>query len=191
MSDDVRSITPEEEEAVLAGLSDRTKLIVAGWVYRNLYDGWRDGGRTYRALLADLGFPSDELTDGEHAYRYLLNTAMEINNALPAYPPPPEHTYPVTELDLRELRRLDEAATPPPWRSMREGRDHWSGDNFIMIGEGDSLGDDLYLHRSTDDGPVPASIEDQDLVAAARTLLGPLLDEVDRLRGIVAGGQSS
>ena len=84
----VRPITEEEEQAVLAGLSDRTKLIVAGWVFRTLYHGWLGGGRTYRGLLEDLGFPSDELTDGEHAYRYLLNTALEVNNLLPDRPAP-------------------------------------------------------------------------------------------------------
>ena len=79
--------------------------------------------------------------------------------------------------DLRRLRQLDEAATPPPWRSMIEGRDHWSGDNFIMIGEGEERGEDLYLRRDQ----LPASDADQDFVAASRNLIGPLLDEVERL----------
>lgn len=82
MQEGVRSITEEEEQAVLAGLSDRTKLIVVGWVFRTLHRGLLGGGRTYRALLEELGFPSDELTDGEHAYRYLLDTAQPVNNLL-------------------------------------------------------------------------------------------------------------
>ena len=87
MSKDIRPLTEDEEIEVLAGLSDRTKLIAAGWVFRVLADGL-GGGRTYRRLLQDLGFPSDDLVDGEHAYRYLLNTAMSVNNALnrPGFP---------------------------------------------------------------------------------------------------------
>jgi hypothetical protein len=83
MREGVRPITEKEEQAVLAGLSDRTKLIVVGWVFRTLHRGLLGGGQTYRALLEELGFPSDELTDGEHAYRYLLDTALPVNNLLP------------------------------------------------------------------------------------------------------------
>ena len=97
MREGVRPITETEEQAVLAGLSDRTKLIVVGWVFRTLHrgllgggQGLLGGGQTYRSLLEELGFPTDELTDGEHAYSYLLNTALPMNNLLPPDLEPPE-----------------------------------------------------------------------------------------------------
>jgi hypothetical protein len=83
MQEGVRPITEEEEQAVLAGLSDRTKLIVVGWVFRTLHRGLVGGGQTYRSLLEELGFPSGELSAGVHAYSYLLNTALPVNNLLP------------------------------------------------------------------------------------------------------------
>jgi hypothetical protein len=39
---------------------------------------------------------------------------------------------------LERLTRLSDSGDPPPWTSSVEGRDHMSGDTFIMIGaEGD------------------------------------------------------
>jgi hypothetical protein len=46
---------------------------------------------------------------------------------------------------LDRLMRLSRSADPPPRRSMIEGRDHMSGDSFIMIGPGDDRREDLYL----------------------------------------------
>lgn len=60
---------------------------------------------------------------------------------------------------------------------MIEGRDHDSGDAFIMVGgEGDQE-EDLYLIR--DSGP--ASAADQDFIAAVRNYIVPLLDDIDWL----------
>lgn len=83
-----------------------------------------------------------------------------------------------TEVDLDMLRNLTAAASPAPWRSMIEGRDHTSGDTFIMIGEGDDRGEDLYLSR--DSGP--ANGTDHDFIAAARNWMEELLDEIEGLR---------
>jgi len=88
-----------------------------------------------------------------------------------------KHT--ITEAELELLRKLADAASPPPWRSMIEGRDHYSGDNFIMIGREDDRDEDLYLHR--DSGL--AGTADHDFIAAARNYIESLLDEIDRLRG--------
>ena len=49
-------------------------------------------------------------------------------------------------------------ATPGPWRSFVEGRDHTSGSNFIMTGQGDDRHEDIELSGAT--------IEDQDFIAA-------------------------
>ncbi len=84
----------------------------------------------------------------------------------------------ITDEQLELLRELANAASPPPWRSMVEGRDHRAGDAFIMMGREDDQDEDLYLNR--DSGP--ASAADLDFVAAARNYIDALLDEVDRLR---------
>ncbi len=61
---------------------------------------------------------------------------------------------------------------------MVEGRDHVSGDSFIVVGEMDDRREDLYLSR--DSGPADAAT--LDLVAAARTYLPALVAEIRRLR---------
>jgi hypothetical protein len=61
---------------------------------------------------------------------------------------------------------------------MVEGRDHWSGDSFIMVGSEDERGEDIYITVGTQ----PASMADQDFIAAARQDIERLLREVERLR---------
>jgi hypothetical protein len=61
-----------------------------------------------------------------------------------------------------------------------EGRDHRSGDSFIMSGAPDDRREDIYLSR--DSGPAIAA--DLDLIAAARTYLPLLVAEVRRLRSM-------
>jgi hypothetical protein len=83
----------------------------------------------------------------------------------------------LTKAEIDELRRLSEHAAPAPWRAMVEGRDHTSGDSFIMIGREDDRGEDMYVSR--DSGP--ASPADLDFIAAARNYLPRLLDEITKL----------
>src|SRR5262249_38392701 len=81
---------------------------------------------------------------------------------------------------LDRLMELSRSADPPPWRSMIEGRDHTSGDSFIMIGPGHDRREDLYL--SPDSGQAdPLTL---DLLAEARTYLPVLITEVKRLRAL-------
>jgi len=87
----------------------------------------------------------------------------------------------LSDTDLEEIRSRLDSATRGPWRSMVEGRDHTSGDNFILTGEADGRGDDFYLIR----GSAPASPEDQDFVASARQDTPRLLAEVERLQAVV------
>jgi hypothetical protein len=61
---------------------------------------------------------------------------------------------------------------------MVEGRDHTSGDSFIMIGSEDNHAEDMYVTRDSR----PASSADLDFIAAARNFLPCLLDEITRLR---------
>ena len=84
----------------------------------------------------------------------------------------------LSEEVLRELLRLSESADPPPWRSMVEGRDHVSGDSFIRVGRDDDRAEDIYVSR---DSGVAGTAE-LDVIAAARTYLPLLLEEVLRLR---------
>jgi hypothetical protein len=61
---------------------------------------------------------------------------------------------------------------------MVEGRDHTSGDNFIMIGEGTTRGEDMYISR----GQRQASVADQDFIAHARQDIPRLVHEITALR---------
>lgn len=84
----------------------------------------------------------------------------------------------LTDAEIHELRQLCERATPAPWRAMVEGRDHSSGDSFIMVGREDDRDEDMYVSR--DSGP--AAHTDLDFIAAARNYLPRLLEELEELR---------
>jgi len=84
----------------------------------------------------------------------------------------------VSDDELDELRRLCTSATPAPWRAMVEGRDHSSGDSFIMVGGDGDRDEDMYVSR--DSGPATAS--DLDFIAAARNYLPRLIEEITKLR---------
>jgi hypothetical protein len=71
---------------------------------------------------------------------------------------------------LDEIERRCAAATPGPWKSYVEGRDHTAGDSFIMTG-----GEDIYLTGAT--------LADQDFIAHARQDLPALIQEIRALGG--------
>lgn len=77
----------------------------------------------------------------------------------------------ITEAQLREMLDRCESATPGPWKSFIEGRDHDSGSDFIQTGNGD-------IELSG------ACVADQDFIAAARQDIPALVREVARLRNI-------
>ena len=79
---------------------------------------------------------------------------------------------------LDRLMRLSDRGDPPPWNASVEGRDHKSGDTFIMIGAEGDRREDLYLSR--DSGPADAPTHD--LIAEARNALPVLIGEIRRLR---------
>lgn len=81
---------------------------------------------------------------------------------------------------LGELERLERAATPAPWVSMIEGRDHLSGDDFIQAPGDDDP--DIYVAIRVSDSFHPAAAADQDFIAAARNAIPDLLAEIRRLR---------
>ena len=79
---------------------------------------------------------------------------------------------------LDALMRLSDHGDPPPWNASVEGRDHMSGDTFIMIGAEGDRREDLYLSR--DSGLADSATHD--LVAEARNALPVLIGEIRRLR---------
>lgn len=84
----------------------------------------------------------------------------------------------LTDEELSALQRLSEAASRPPWRAMVEGRDHTSGDSFIMIGPDDDRDEDMYVSRDS----APASETDLDFIATVRNAIPRLLEEIVRAR---------
>ena len=84
---------------------------------------------------------------------------------------------PVTEAELNEIRARCDAATPPPWRSFVEGRDHTSGSSLIKRGEGAARHEDIELTGAT--------VADQDFIAHARQDVPHLVAEVVRLRRVL------
>ena len=81
---------------------------------------------------------------------------------------------PLDDAELRQIRERCDNATPGPWRSFIEGRDHTSGSSFIMTGSGKNRGKDIELSGVTE--------ADQDFIAHARQDTPRLLEEIARLR---------
>ena len=81
-------------------------------------------------------------------------------------------TEQLSPASLINMERRCTQATPGPWKSSVEGRDHSSGDSFIMTG-----GDDIYL--------TGASVDDQDFIANARQDIPMLIAEVRRLQNLL------
>jgi len=88
----------------------------------------------------------------------------------------------VSEEALSKLLLLSGGDGSSSWRSMVEGRDHLAGDSFIMVGTEGERGEDIYITR--DSGAAAAAT--LDLIAAARTYLPALIEEVRRLRAATA-----
>ena len=63
--------------------------------------------------------------------------------------------------EINDIKERCEKATPGPWKSYIEGRDHTSGSSFI------------------------ATTNDQDFIAAARQDVPALIEEVYRLRQLL------
>ena len=74
-------------------------------------------------------------------------------------------------LDMDAIRERCNQATPGPWKSYIEGRDHDSGASFIM-----TSGEDIEL--------IGASVADQDFIAHARQDIPQLLAEIQRLKAM-------
>ncbi len=88
-----------------------------------------------------------------------------------------EESTGMTDQELTEIQVRCDAATAGPWVSSIEGRDHTSGSDFIVTGEGDSRGEDIELTGAT--------TADQDFIAHARQDIPKLLKEIHRLRKLL------
>lgn len=85
---------------------------------------------------------------------------------------------------LNQLEKLERAATPGPWVSSAEGRDHLAGDDVIFTADDARQVDpDVYVTIRVSGGDWhPVSLADQDFIAAARNAIPTLIAEVRRLR---------
>lgn len=88
----------------------------------------------------------------------------------------------LTDDELDAMQARVEAASPGPWTSYVEGRDHVAGDSVIRVSENDDE-DDLYVLRADENGLRPALAADQDFIAHARQDVPRLIAEIRRLRG--------
>ena len=89
----------------------------------------------------------------------------------------------ITDEVLTTLQRLSDGCDPGPWTAVVEGRDQDVGSSFIQTGSGRSRGEDIYVTR--DSGPAGADY--LDLIAAARTYLPVLIDEIRGYRRLNTG----
>ena len=93
-----------------------------------------------------------------------------------------------SEDELDGIASRADRASPGPWESLVEGRDHFSGDDFIRTGGLDDEAPDMYVSLAggrVGPGPVPAGADDLDFIAAARQDVPRLVQEVRRLRALL------
>jgi|SRR5919197_2168726 hypothetical protein len=97
----------------------------------------------------------------------------------------------LSEDDLERIAARADRASPGPWESFVEGRDHFAGDDFIRTGGVDDDAPDMYVSLAGGRvGPrsVPAGANDLDFIAAARQDVPRLVAEVRRLQALLESG---
>ena len=80
----------------------------------------------------------------------------------------------ITEEELKQIELRCASAQRGPWKAFIEGRDHESGSNFIMTGEGNQRGDDIEMLGATE--------ADYNFIANARQDIPRLVQEVRQLK---------
>jgi predicted amidohydrolase len=98
--------------------------------------------------------------------------AHGVNGAAPR-----STTNELSEEELQVIESRSAAATPAPWVSHVEGRDHTSGDSFI-----ETPTQDLYVSAHDYRGGRGHLAADLDFIAHARQDIPRLIEEVRRLR---------
>jgi hypothetical protein len=87
----------------------------------------------------------------------------------------------MTDEELSEIKARLDLTTKGPWKSYIEGRDHESGNDFIMTGIND--GEDIFSsHRGNDFEISGATDADKDFIAHAKQDIPKLLKEIDSLK---------
>jgi len=80
----------------------------------------------------------------------------------------------ITEKELNQIEERFTKAQWGPWKAYIEGRDHESGTNFIMTGEGEQRGDDIEMLGATE--------ADFDFISNARQDIPRLVKEIREMR---------
>jgi len=83
----------------------------------------------------------------------------------------------ITEEQLQEIELRWNNAQQGPWTAYIEGRDHESGNDFIMTGDGDNRGEDIEMTGATD--------ADYDFIANAKQDIPILIAEIRYLKSKV------
>lgn len=78
----------------------------------------------------------------------------------------------LSDPEIEEMKTRGRNATPAPWVSFVEGREKFSGSDFIR-----TSGEDIYLTGAT--------VADQDFIAHARQDIPRLIEEVERLKKLL------
>jgi hypothetical protein len=87
----------------------------------------------------------------------------------------------MTDQEIVAISNRLDLATKGPWKFFLEGRDHQSGDSFIMTGI--SEGEDIWSqHRGTDIYLTGATVADCEFIANARQDIPKLLGEIMELK---------
>jgi hypothetical protein len=85
----------------------------------------------------------------------------------------------LTDQKLEEILARCKATTRGPWKSYIEGRDHECGSDFIMTGTEYQRGNDIELVGGLKQF-------DQDFIASAKQDIPLLIDEIRRLKILLA-----
>lgn len=92
---------------------------------------------------------------------------------------------PLSDAELADIETRVQAASPGPWRSWIEGRDHFGGDSVVSTANGEFY---FYVRTYLEDRPTEEhrqqSAADQDFIAHARDDIPRLIAEIRRLRAL-------
>jgi hypothetical protein len=85
----------------------------------------------------------------------------------------------ITEKELGQIEERCNKAQVGPWKAYIEGRDHESGTNFIMTGEGEQRGEDIEMLGATE--------ADFEFIANARQDIPKLVKEIREMKRNLGG----
>jgi hypothetical protein len=83
----------------------------------------------------------------------------------------------ISEDELKQIEQRANQAQAGPWKAYIEGRDHESGNDFIMTGEDELRGEDIEMIGATD--------ADYDFIANACQDIPKLIKEIRELKELL------